>query len=528
MKLLTNARIYTFAGELPTASALAIDGERIIDVGETGELRRKFKNQVEEFNINGHAVIPGLVDAHIHLELYALGLQKVDCETTTKAECLRRVEERARTTTPGEWILGHGWNQNSWAEGYGTKQELDAVAPRNPVFLTAKSLHATWVNSQALKIAGIRHETEDPPNGTFGRDQQARLTGILYENAVSLVEKKIPAPSVELVASSIQAAQEDLWKKGLTGVHDFDRQRCFSALQLLHGHGLLRLRVLKSIPFENIKQAVEIGLRSGFGDDYLRVGGIKIFSDGALGPRTAAMLRPYENEPENRGMIFLDGEELFSIGKVAVDSGLSLAVHAIGDRANHEVLNGLDRLRVYQNQRTSQPMLPHRIEHVQLIHPDDAARLSALGIVASMQPIHATSDMEMAERYWGKRSAWAYGFKSQLDYDARLVFGSDAPVESPNPFLGVHAAVTRRRRDGEPGEHGWHPEQRLTVQQTLEAYTLTPAVISGMGERLGKIAPGYLADLVVLDQDPFTCQPEDLYRIKPEKTMVAGEWVFEA
>jgi len=528
MKLLTNARIYTFAGELPATSAIAIDREWIIDVGETGELRRRFNNQVEEIDLNRNAVIPGMVDAHIHLDLYALGLQKIDCETTTKAECLRRVEERALQTPPGEWILGHGWNQNNWAEGYGTVQDLDAAAPRNPVFLTAKSLHAAWVNSQALKIAGIQQETEDPPNGTFGRDQQVRLTGILYENAVSLVEKIIPAPSVEMVASSIQAAQEDLWKKGLTGVHDFDRQRCFSALQLLHGRGLLRLRVLKSIPFENFKQAVEIGLRSGFGDDFLRVGGIKIFSDGALGPRTAAMLQPYESEPENRGMSFLDGEELFSIGKEAVDSGLSLAVHAIGDRANHEVLNGLDRLREYQNQNPSQPMRPHRIEHVQIIHPADAARLSALGVVASMQPIHATSDMEMSERYWGKRSAWAYGFKTQLDHGARLVFGSDAPVESPNPFLGVHAAVTRRRRDGEPGVQGWHPEQRLTVQQTLEAYTLTPAAISGMGNRLGKIAPGYLADLVVLDQDPFTCQPEDLNRIKPVKTMVAGEWVFEA
>jgi hypothetical protein len=296
----------------------------------------------------------------------------------------------------------------------------------------------------------------------------------------------------------------------------------------LRGSDLLRLRVLKSIPFENLTQAVEIGLRSGFGDDFLRVGGIKVFSDGALGPRTAAMLQPYENEPENRGMAFLDEEELFTIGREAVDSGLSLAVHAIGDRANHEVLNGLDRLREYQNKRFSQPILPHRIEHVQIIHPDDAPRLSTLGIVASMQPVHATSDMEMAERHWGKRSAWAYGFKSQLDFGAKLVFGSDAPVESPNPFLGVHAAVTRRKLDGEPGELGWYPEGRLTVQQALEAYTLSPAAISGMGDRLGKIAPGYLADLVVLDQDPFSCQPDDLHRIKPVKTMVAGEWVFEA
>lgn len=528
MKILTNARVYAFNGDLPPSSALLIQGERIVQIGETAQLLREVRNQAEEFDLEERVVLPGLVDSHIHLEHYALGLQRVDCETASKAECLRRVADRARQAEPGEWILGHGWNQNNWPEGYGTISDLDAVAPDNPVFLTAKSLHVAWVNSRASQIAGIAHDASLLANATIGRDQNGQFNGIVFENAISLLQEAIPAPSEEQLAEAIKLVQRDLWQKGLTGVHDFDRQRCFSALQLLHGRGLLRLRVLKSIPHEHLQLAAGLGLRSGFGDDFLRIGGLKLFTDGALGPRTAAMIRPYENEPDNRGMAFFDEEELFEIGKAALNAGLSLAVHAIGDRANHAVLNSFERLNDYQAGKQTGPRLPHRIEHVQIIHPEDAPRLSGLGVVASMQPIHATSDMLMAEKYWGERSRHAYGFKSQLDFGATLVFGSDAPVESPNPFWGVHAAVTRRRQDGEPGSQGWYPAQRLTVRQALQAYTHTPALISGTGDRLGKLAPGFLADLIVLDQDPFTCPADDLHLIKPVKTMVAGEWVYEA
>lgn len=527
MKLLTNARIYTFARDFPPASAMAVDGERIAAVGETEELRRRFGRQAEELELNQQAVIPGLVDSHIHLEHYAFSLQKVNCETASKQECLQRVAERLRQSEPGEWILGHGWNQNDWPEGYGTLEDLDRIAPNNPVFLTAKSLHVAWANSRAFQAAAIPSDLPSLPNGMVGRTQTGGFSGIVFEGAISMLERAIPPPSVEQVAAALLLAQQELWRKGLTGAHDFDQQRCFSALQLLHGRGKLKLRILKSIPFEQRQLAYELGLRSGFGDDFLRIGGIKIFADGALGPRTAAMLQPYEDEPENRGMSFFDEEELFEIGTAAADAGLALSVHAIGDRANHIVLNCFERLQAYQAQRPARPVLPHRIEHVQLIHPDDGPRLSTLGVVASMQPIHATSDMKMADHYWGDRSRWAYGFKSQLDFGARLIFGSDAPVESPNPFLGVHAAVTRRRLDGEPGEQGWYPSERLAVQQALEAYTCSPALVSGMGDRLGKLSPGFLADLIVLDQDPFTCAIDDLHRIKPVKTMVAGEWVFE-
>jgi predicted amidohydrolase YtcJ len=231
-------------------------------------------------------------------------------------------------------------------------------------------------------------------------------------------------------------------------------------------------------------------------------------------------------------MLFKDAEELFERGRLAVENGLSLAVHAIGDRANHEVLKAFAQLRHQGKDGVTKEALPsgmdlrHRIEHVQLVHPDDAALLAELGLVASMQPIHATSDMETADRYWGPRAAFSYAWKTQLSHGAILAFGSDAPVESPNPFWGLHASVTRRRSDGSPGPQGWHPEQRLSVAQSLRAYTLGAAYAAGWEHRLGKLAPGYLADLLVLEDDPFDCQPERLREIRPLATMVGGEWVF--
>jgi predicted amidohydrolase YtcJ len=249
--------------------------------------------------------------------------------------------------------------------------------------------------------------------------------------------------------------------------------------------------------------------------------------DGALGPRTAAMFQPYLNESGNRGVLNLDGEELFELGRQAADVGLGMTVHAIGDRANHEVLNAYQQLRTYETEK-GLPHLRHRIEHVQLLHPDDAARLAQLNVVASMQPIHATSDMLMADKYWGERSALAYAWRTQLDAGAHLAFGSDAPVESPNPFWGIHAAVTRRRADGSPNPDGWHPEQRLTMQEAVEGFTTGAAYAAYAENRLGKLARGYLADLIVLDKDLFTCDPEEVKDLRSSATMVGGDWVWQS
>jgi len=537
LHILYNAKIHSLDPQVQAQApnAIAIRTGRILALGrgrdvdgEFAGLERLNGEPIRRLDLEGRAILPGLTDAHIHLEFYALGLQKVDCETATRAECLARVAERARSAPPGDWVLGHGWNQNEWPEGFGTAADLDQAAPGRPVYLTAKSLHAGWASSAALRLAGIGPGTPDPEGGRIGRDEQGRPTGILFESAMGLVERVIPEPAAEAVETALREAQAALWRMGVTGAHDFDRRRCFIALQRLHACGELKLRVLKSIPLEDLPHAAGLGLRSGFGDDWLRIGGVKAFADGALGPRTAAMLQPYEGTENDLGMLMLDAEELYEQGRLAVENGLSLAVHAIGDRANHEVLNAYAQLRRFELTLTGAARLRHRIEHVQLIHPDDAGRLAELGVIASMQPIHAISDMLTADRHWGKRAALSYAWRTQLTHGAALAFGSDAPVESPNPFLGLHAAVTRRRLDGTPGPQGWYPQEKLSLEEALHGYTTGPAFAAGMEDRLGRLAPGFLADLLVLERDPFQRAPEELAALQPVATMVGGDWVYAA
>ncbi|HNH26329.1 MAG TPA: amidohydrolase, partial [Anaerolineales bacterium] len=419
MKLLYNANIHTLDSANSHASAILIAGGRIIAVGSKDQLESLAHGKVEKQDMKGKTILPGLTDAHIHMQFYSLGLSKVDCETNTKEECLRRVGERARTLKPGEWVLGHGWQQNDWDGNFPKAAELDAVSPNNPVYLTAKSLHAAWANTSALKLANITDETPDPKDGAVQRDANGKATGIMIETAMALVNAAVPEPTLAELEAAFEKAQSVLWKMGITGVHDFDRRQSFMALQSLRAKGKLKLRVCKNIPVESVEQANDLGLRTGFGDEMLWIGSVKAFMDGALGPRTAAMFQPYEGEKENRGILNMDGEELFEHARKAADVGLSMTVHAIGDKANHEVLNAFEQLRNYETQNHL-PHLRHRIEHVQVIHPDDAPRLAKLNVIASMQPIHATSDMFAADRYWGKRAELSYAWRTQLNYGAIL------------------------------------------------------------------------------------------------------------
>lgn len=523
--LLRNGRIYPDATDPRPAGALLIADGFVVAVGEEANGRAESADVIEILDLKGRTVLPGLCDAHIHLEKYGRALSMIDCEAE-KAVVLERVRERAVQLPPGAWILGHGWNQNTWG-GHGTAAELDAVAPENPVYLTAKSLHAAWTNTAGMRLAGLHSASPDPPGGGLVRDASGSPTGVLLEAAMTLVAERIPQPTTEAVVADLVAAQDTLWRFGLTAVHDFDGSRCFEALQVLHSERRLGLRVLKSIPAERIEDAIALGLRGGFGDDRLRIGHLKLFADGALGPRTAAMLRDFDDQPGNTGILLLDRESIFETGVRASRIGLPLAIHAIGDRANHEVLEGLASLRAYERENFL-PALRHRIEHLQLLHPDDVARPAALGVVASMQPIHATSDMPMAIPAWGERSRWGYAWKSQKERGVLLAFGSDAPVESPNPFEGLHAAVTRRRVNGAPGPEGWIPEEKLTIADALAGFTAGPAATAGMADRVGKLAPGFHADLIVLEDDPFTLDPGGLAGLRPVATMVAGAWVYRA
>ncbi len=504
--------------------ALAIEAGTITALGSNEEILDLARPGCRTFNLHGKTVWPGLHDAHLHLQQLSLALSMVDCETESKAECLRRVRERAERTSPGEWILGHGWNQNEWEGGFGNAADLDEISRKHPIYLTAKSLHAGWANTRALQECGLNRETSNPPKGVLQRDPRGELTGILLEDAMRLVGERIPLPKPEKLAGLMQNTQASLWRMGLTSVHDFDPLTSFKALQIVEREGKLRLRVTKSLPLEALPRAVMLGVQSGFGGDWLRFGSVKMFSDGALGPHTAAILSGYDDEPGNTGMLMLTREEILDHGKLAAGSGLSLAIHAIGDRANREVLDGLRALRRYESEN-GLPHLRHRIEHVQLIDPEDQPSLTELDIIASMQPIHAPSDRDTADTCWGERAGNAYAWRSLCRVGAHLAFGSDAPVESPNPFLGLHAAVNRSLYGS--GRPTWHAEQALTLKEALLGFTCGAAYASGMETRLGRLTSGHLADLIVLEEDPFTLPARELGGIRPIATMVGGEWVWQ-
>ena len=443
-----------------------MDGNQIIYAGDDISALSIAPSGSKKENMNGKTIIPGLTDAHMHLAYYALNLERVDCSTPSKQECLERVKAKAESQPPGSWILGHGWDQNEWGNTYGNLNDLDAVAPYHPVYLTQKSWHAGWVNSKALELSGINRYTSDPPGGIIQRDSSGIPTGILLESAKSRVENAIPEPTPSMLLNAITFAQHQLLKMGLTGIHDFDRKDCFSALQALSQSQELDLRVYKSIPVESLPAADEIGLQSGFGNNYLKIGPVKIFADGALGPQTAAMFEPYENDPENKGILLIDEDLLFEYGRISVRNGLALAVHAIGDKANNLAINALERIRVYEKQNNL-PQLRHRIEHVQLLNPADIIRMADNFIIASMQPTHILSDMDTARKYWGQRCKSAYTLKSLLNTGVRLAFGSDSPVEDPNPFHGIYAAVTRRRVDGTPGPEAGILRNESRLQRPL-------------------------------------------------------------
>ena len=440
-------------------------------------------------------------------------------------ECLNRIEDHAKTLPPKAWVRGHGWNQNNWSSGFGTASALDKVCGGRPAFLTAKSLHAAWVNSKSLDLAGINRYTPDPANGIILRDKSGEPTGILLEaRSMELIEKIIPEPSPAERLRQLQALMPKLWRNGLVSVHDFDGPDCWETLQNCYQKGELQLRVRKNIPFQIFEDFINAGLRTDFGDDWLNIGNLKLFADGALGPQTAAMFEPYENTNQY-GTLLLTEQEIYEIGKRAVNNGIALSIHAIGDLANNVVLNAYERLRVYEENHHL-PHYRHRIEHVQTIQPEDLARLAKLDIVASVQPIHATSDMVTAEKFLGERAKLSYTLRSLVSSGAVVVMGSDAPVESVNPFWGIHAAVTRQRLDGSPGKFGWYPEQRLTLDEAIKGFSFNPAVISHRGGHLGKIAQGYKADFIILREDTSSLDNNGLAFIQPVATFIEGDCVF--
>jgi len=522
--VLYNGDIHTMDAATPRAQAVAIAGNRVLAVGSDAKV---LSPKGEGVNLRGRTVVPGFTDSHLHFMSYGLSLKQIDlAKVPTLEEALARVAARAQTTPAGQWLTGRGWDHSLWEGGaFPTRQDLDRIAPEHPVFLRRKCGHAGWANSRALELAGITSETPDPPGGAIDRDPATgQPTGILKETAMDLIFCLLEEPSIEEAVDAIKAGMVHAHKLGLVGIHTMEGDGAFRAFQQLRTDGELEMRVLMQIPEDNLDAAIQVGLQSGFGDERLRIGAVKLFSDGALGARTAHMLAPFEGEPGNYGIAIATAEHLRKIVGKASRAGIASFVHAIGDRANREVLDAIEASR----RAGEGPHLRHRIEHAQILHPGDMPRLAKLGVIASMQPIHATQDMLLADSLWGARSAGAYAFRSLLDTGAVLAFGSDAPVEDLNVLKGIHAAVTRRRADGSPGPDGWYPEQRLTVAEAVHAYTAGAAYASGEEAIKGTLAPGKLADLVVLSQDIFTIDPMDILETEVLSTMLDGEFVYSS
>jgi len=526
-RILYNGNIVTLDTRKHRVSALAIRDNCIVAYGSDADLLPLATVDTIRQNLGSRTVIPGLTDAHIHWEQTARALSQVNVfEVPDKSIAVERVAARVAKTPAGAWITGYGWFQDIWpGAAFPTSSDLDVVATNHPVFLTAKSFHAAWVNSYALRLCGITPSTPDPEGGQIVRDTQGHPTGVLLELAMDLVRTHIPLLSADQIANQMKTAQQLALASGLTGLHDFDEPSCLNAMQILRERGELGLRFLKNINKRWLTAAIESGLRAGFGDDWIRIGALKMFADGALGPHTAAMIDPYVGEPDNYGIVTIEKEEMIDLMSRASAAGLPSTVHAIGDRAVHDVLDGFEIVRVQEARRgESRASRRHRIEHVQVIHPNDVHRLAELNIIASMQPLHATSDMLTADRFWGDRSRLAYNPRVQLDQGVICAFGSDSPVEPFEPLKGIHAAVTRQRPDGSPGKNGWYPESRLTVDEALRGFTIGPAYAAGMESCLGQLAPGFLADLVVLDRDLYSIDPLDILNTQIIATMVDGVW----
>ncbi len=531
--LLLNGKVYTMDTTLPRAEAVAIYGSRILAVGKEDDLRDLAEGTGPALSgaegwrvvdLGGKAVLPGFIDSHLHFLWHALGSSRVQLDGAHSLQAtLNRVKRHIQQMGPGEWVLGWGWNHAQWQDAkWPCKEDLDRVAADNPVVLTKKDGHVVWANSLALQMAGIDEGTPDPPGGRIERDEDTgQPVGIFKEEAMHLMYDAAPLPGPETRQEALRKAISEAQTLGLTSIHDCDGSESLSDYQELLSKEELGLRVFMMMPRENLDEAIKVGLRSRFGNEYLRLGNLKLFSDGTLGSQTAEMLEPFIGQPQNLGIAAITQQELEELVGRAGDAGIACSIHAIGDKANRRVLDAFAR----QRETGRGTGLRHRIEHAQLLHPTDIPRFKQLDIIASMQPIHATSDMVLADRYWGERARWGYAWKSLLNAGTRLAFGSDAPVESLDPLVGIHAAVTRQRAAGEP-EGGWYSQERLSVAEAVHGYTLGAAYASGEEKEKGSVTLGKLADLVVLSQDVFDIPPQEILNTRVLATIFDGGIVY--
>ncbi|MEW6032753.1 MAG: amidohydrolase [Bacillota bacterium] len=520
--------IRTLAADRPVVEALGVIGDRIAAVGSRSEVEAALTTgdgrRPRPVDLRGGLLLPGFVDSHTHLGSFGLRLSLVDVDGARSLEDVcRRVAAFAADLPPGRWVRGGGWNKNAWPGGrFPTRHDLDRAAPRNPAALNSKDGHTWWVNTEGLRLLGIGRDTPDPPGGEIERDADGEPTGILKENAGMYLAKAVEQPSSEEYARCMTAAAAAANRRGLVGVHDMAGRESLRVYQALDRAGVLTLRVWMYLPDEMLPNLSAAGLEGGFGGACVRIAGIKAFLDGALGSQTADMLEPYEGS-DRRGVTVMPPEVFRDLVARAAAARLPVAVHAIGDRANRSALDAFEA----SLDASRAAGLRHRIEHAQLFHPDDLPRVGRLGLVASVQPIHAPSDRDIADNYWGPRRCGhgAYAWRSLLQTGARLAFGSDVPVETLDPLQGLYAAVTRRHPE-DPSREPWYPEESVSLEDAVRGYTVWSAwAVRAEGER-GTLEEGKMADLVVLSEDILgRSDPEVLLRTEVVATLVGGRFV---
>jgi len=523
--LFVNGNIVTMEPESPAAEAFAVRDGKFFCVGTNEEVKAFAPADTQEVDLEAATVLPGLTDCHVHLLDFAQGLFGLDLSVLSSSrELTELVAERTRAARLGEWILGHGWKETNWKDRKEPHRDLlDSVASANPVFLSRVDVHTALVNSVALGMAGVTRNTPDPPGGRLERDRDTREpTGVLVDNARVLVQRLIPVPSRQENARMLDAAIRDLTRHGLTAVHDaMASLELLELLREMEVAGRLDLRVSLMLTFEEFEKLE--GLPAAARSDLLRAGPVtartvKIFADGALGSRGALLSEPYSDEPSTRGVEKHSGDEILGMVRKILRAGLQPAIHAIGDLANSRVLDAYERCSGDRGFSSARP----RLEHAQLLSAEDVARCGMLGLIVSIQPPQLISDMGwIEERLGAERAKRAFLWRSLARAGATLVSGSDLPIESCDPFLGMYAAVTRKNLRGEPSV-GWLKEERLSREAALRSYTLDAAYAGFEENTHGSIAAGKFADFVVIDRDVLSVPEDEIPRTRVLATFARG------
>jgi predicted amidohydrolase YtcJ len=530
--ILKNGKVWTVDASLPEAQAVAVWRDRIVLVGTDADVAPLVGLQTRIVDLKGRRVVPGFYDSHTHFLSGGGLLGQVNLkDAKDEAEFGELLKKFDGNLARERWILGGNWDHDRTFGGkLPNAAILDRYVRNRPIFIRRYDGHMGVANSRALELAGITASTKDPTGGVIERKADGAPSGVLKDNAMALVMRVIPAEGDEEIAESVRAALQEARRFGVTSVQDLDgddrptRQKLLHVYQRLAGRGELTCRIDFRWPIGAVKELADLGMESGFGSDFLRIGGVKGFMDGSLGSSTGKMFEPYLGDKENTGIFVTPRDQMAKLIAAADDARLSVAVHAIGDRANAELLD-LFAVAAKTNRTRDRRF---RVEHAQHVRPDDFKRFKAQDVIASMQPYHLIDDGRWAEgRIGAKRCSTSYANRSMLDAGARLAFGSDWPVAPLDPILGIDAAVNRRTLDGKhPG--GWFPEQKITVKESIEAYTLTSAYAGFEEKDRGSISAGKLADFAVLSRDIL--DPKEIDKITDTNvmlTVLGGKIVFE-